>query len=344
MTDERQKHSIPAAHVLHLLDVVGRWGITAEELLEGVPLDVKRLEEPLERVPIPVLETISERARALTSEPALGIYLGMQMRVSAHGYLGFAAMTSSTIREALEIALRFAPTRTSAIALRLHVDGEVCSLVIDERVPLGAAREILILALIVGIEQIGRALTGRDIEGSADVTFSRPASFERFEMVARGRLRFDQPSNQLVFPASTLDLPIVLADPVARRLAQEQCERELDALGEQTNLAARVRALVPKPDRGFFSLEEIAAKVGLSPRTLKRKLAEQGTAFSELLEQQQRERALMLLRSPDLTLEDVADRVGYSDVANFTRAFRRWTGLTPGAYRRAAVKPGGGDR
>jgi AraC-like DNA-binding protein len=76
----------------------------------------------------------------------------------------------------------------------------------------------------------------------------------------------------------------------------------------------------------------------VSPRTLKRKLADLGTGFSELLEEQQRERALMLLRSEQLSLEDVAARVGYSDVANFTRAFRRWTGLTPGAYRRAAKR------
>lgn len=339
MTDEREKHSIPAAHVLHMVDVVARWGITPEELFKGLDVDVKRLAEPLARVPIPVLDKVSERARSLTKEPALGIYLGMQMRVSAHGYLGFAAMTSSTIREALEIAMRFAPTRTSAIALRLHVGGDVCSLVIEERVPLGAAREILILALVVGIEQIGSALTGKALVGTADVTFSRPAGLEHFGTIAQNAIRFDQPVNQLVFPVSTLDLPIVLADPVARRLAQEQCERELDALGEHGNLAARVRALVPKPEGGFYSLEEIAARVGVSPRTLKRKLADQGTAFSELLEQQQRERALMLLRSPELSLEQIASRVGYSDVANFTRAFRRWTGLAPGAYRRAATKP-----
>jgi AraC-like DNA-binding protein len=339
MVDDRTNHSIPATHVLHLVEVVARWGVSPEELLDGVDLDVKRLEEPLQRVSIPMLEKVAERARALTKEPALGVYLGMQMRVSAHGYLGFAAMTSSTLREALEIALRFAPTRTSALALRLHTDGDVCSLVIDERVSLGAAREIIILALIVGIDHIASALTGKQLDGSADVTFARPANFDRFDPISRGRLRFEQPANQLVFPASALDQPIVLADPVARRLAQEQCERELDAIGNQGNLAARVRALVPKREGGFYSLEEMATLVGMSPRTLKRKLSEQGTAFSELLEQQQRERALMLLRSRNLSLEEVAERVGYSDVANFTRAFRRWTGLTPGAYRRAASKP-----
>jgi AraC-like DNA-binding protein len=338
MPDERDTSSIPAAHVLQLVDVVARWGIGEAELFEGIALDPKRLTEPLERVSIPVLEQLAERARALTGEPALGIYLGLQMRISAHGYLGFAAMTSSTIREALEVAMRFSPTRSSAIALRLNVEGDAASLVIDECVPLGAARDLIILALIVGIEQIGAALTGKQLDGSADVTCPEPPGYARFEALARGRIRFGQPANQLVFASSVLDLPIVLADPVARRLAQEQCERELDALGQRSNLAARVGALVSKPDGGFHSLEEVADKAGISPRTLKRRLAELGTGFSEILEQQQRERALLLLRSPELSVEEVAERVGYSDVANFTRAFRRWTGTTPGAYRRSSTK------
>lgn len=336
MTDDIENHGFPAAHVLRIVDVVARWGITADELFEGIDIDPTQLQEPLQRVSIPVLERIAERAYTLTGEPALGIYLGMQMRISVHGYLGFAAMTSSTVREALEIAMRFAPTRTSAFALRLQVEGDVCAVVVDERVPLGAARELFILALVVGIDQIVRALTGKQLDGTADVTCSRPLGFDRLEAAVGSRIRFDQPTNQLVFSAAALDLPIVLADPVARRLAQEQCERELDALGQQQTLAARVRALVPKVEGGFHSLEEIAAKLGLSPRTLKRRLAEQGTGFSELLEQQQRDRALMLLRSQELSLQEVAARVGYSEVTNFARAFRRWTGLAPGAYRRAA--------
>lgn len=339
MTDDRANHSIPAAHVLQLLEVVARWGVSDRELFEGLDLDIARLEDPLCRVSLPVLDRLAVRARELTREPALGIHLGMQMRVSAHGYLGFAAMTSATVRDALELALRFAPTRTSALALRLHLGDDVSSLVIDERVPLGDAQDLLIFALMIGLEQIAGALTGRMIEGNADVTFSKPAGFERRGDIAHGRIRFDQPIHQLVFPSFALDLPIIAADPVARRLAQEQCERELDALGERATLANRVRALVAKDDRGFHSLEEVAALVHVSPRTLKRKLADQGTAFSEIVEEEQRERALMLLRSADLTLEDVAERVGYSDVANFTRAFRRWTGRTPGAYRRAIDEP-----
>jgi AraC-like DNA-binding protein len=76
----------------------------------------------------------------------------------------------------------------------------------------------------------------------------------------------------------------------------------------------------------------------LSPRTLKRRLAEHGVTYSSLAEGELREKAMLLLRSVDLSLEQVAERTGYSDVANFTRAFRRWTGQTPAQYRRSLVE------
>src|SRR5690606_37886338 len=101
----------------------------------------------------------------LTHEPALAIHLGMQMRLSSHGFLGFAAMTAGTVREAIELACRFATTRTSAIALHLHVEGPTASLVIEERTPLGALREIVVLALVVGVWQLGQSLTGRALDG-----------------------------------------------------------------------------------------------------------------------------------------------------------------------------------
>lgn len=325
---------IPAVHVLQLVEIVARWGVTREELFEGIPTG--NLEDPSARLPIPVLERIAERAYALTGEPALGVYLGLQMRVSAHGYLGFAAMTSSTVREALELAMKFAPTRTSALALRLHEDGKIGAIIIEERVALGAAREIVLFALMVGLRQMGAALTGREFDGSADITVPRPATFERFGNLLGREIRFDQPVNQLVFAAADLDRPIVLADPIARKLAQEQCERELDALGRQhqATLLERVRGLLAKSEGGFRSLEEVAALSGMSARTLKRRLADLGTGFSTLLEDEQRERALVLLRSEELSIDEIASRVGYSEVANFTRAFRRWTGTTPAAYRR----------
>jgi AraC-like DNA-binding protein len=333
MSPTPEEHSLPAVHVLHLLELVKRWDVTPEQLLEGVGLDVASLSAPAARVSLPVLVAIIDRARVLTAEPALGVYFGMQMRISTHGYLGFAAMTASTVREALELAVRFAPTRTSAIALRLVVDGDAASVVIDEQADFGTARDVFVLALLVGIWQIGNALTGRELTGQAELAFAEPPWFARFAGTID--VRFGQPSNRLVFDAAVLDLPLTMADREALQLAREQCERALEALGIDGRLAPRVRNLLSREPSPPRSLEDVAAELRLSPRTFKRKLAAEGVAYSALVEEHQREKALLLLRSRELSVDAVAERLGYADVTSFSRAFRRWTGTTPAAYRRS---------
>lgn len=324
--------SLPAVHALHLAEVVTRWEVSQEELFAGLGLSEESLAEPNARLSIATVERLVERARALTGEPGLGFYLGLKMRISAHGSLGFAAMTSGTVREALEVAVRFAPTRTDALALQVHEDGQLASLVLEERAALGTARETIVFALLTGTAQLGMALTGRELSGSVDFAFPEPDYFRRFEPLLPGPMRFSQPSHRLIFDAEILDWPLSLHDPAARKLAREQCERELDALGARGQLLSRVRALLPRTDRGYRSLDEVAKALGVSSRTLKRQLAEQGTSYSDLLEEQRRERATLLVRRGE-TVDEIASRLGYSDAANFIRAFRRWTGMTPKAFR-----------
>jgi AraC-like DNA-binding protein len=323
---------------MHLAELVERWGVEPARMLHGTGLDEATLADPKARITVPVLEELATRAKALTGEPGLGFYLGLSMRASSHGFVGLAAMASGTVREALDLAVRFGPTRTDVIALRTHVGGGVASIVVEELHPLGAAQDIMILSLLVGFHAIGEAITGKPMMGSADIAFPEPAYVARFPHVVRGGIRFGQPSHQLVFDEAVLDLPLVMADKGALALARAECERDLAALGFARSAAGRVRELCARRSGGLPSLDEAASALALSSRTLKRRLAEEGTGFGAILDEQRKDRALLLLRSGELSVEAVAERVGYSDVANFTRAFRRWTGATPTAFRKSGAK------
>jgi AraC-like DNA-binding protein len=326
--------SLPAVHVRAILEMAARWHVDADELLEDTGLTFEDLDDPRRAVEMPTVIEIIERAVAATAEPALGLYLGLQMRISAHGYLGFAALCCATMRDALELAVEFAPTRTTGIGLRLEIDGDTAALIIEERVSLGAAREVIVAALMVGLWQIGNALTGRWLAGTAELAFSRPTYADRYERFAPGPIRFDRPDHRLVFDAALLDLPFVMADPATQRLALEHCERELALLGFGTDFPRRVRALIAAGLDTGAKLENVAARLGMSPRTLRRRLAAAGASYTDILDEARRELAEHLLRTSDPSIADVAHRVGYSDVANFTRAFRRWTGTTPASFRR----------
>lgn len=330
--------TIPAIHALHLAEVSARFGVAPEVLFRGSGLDAKALAEPAAKLAVSDMIALVERARDLTGEPGLGFHVGLQMRIASHGYLGLAAMTASTVRDALAIAIRFAPTRTNALSLRLDTEGDEARLVLVEHVDLGPARDPFVFALLSGIWTIGNALTGLELANhgpsgaaSADVTFPEPPYFARFRAIAPP-VRFEEETTCLRFARAILDRPLVTGDPAASRLTLEQCEKELEALAPRAS--SRVRALLPSPDGGFRSLDEVARAMHVSARTLKRRLADEGTSFSALLERARRARAEELLRSPRRTLDEIASELGYGDVASFSRAFRRWTGSAPGAWRK----------
>jgi AraC-like DNA-binding protein len=330
------QHSMPGAYVLYTVELAKRWNVTADVLLAGTGLKADALADPWTRVPIATLTTVLERARTLTREPAFGFYLGLQMRISAYGLVGVAALSAPTMREAIELTTQFVPIVTTAVEMRLQVDGRDAALIVEERADFGLARDTILLATLIGLWQIGQALSGRDLMGFADLVLAEPDYYSRLLLIGP-RVRFNQPANRLLFDASILELPYAMADPVGLRLAREQCERVLGSLGLDDPVTTRVRGLLSNGQEKVPTLAAVAKALRLSPRTLKRQLAAEKTSFSLLVDEERRQRALYLLSSPGLSLKDIADRLGYANIANFSRAFQRWTGERPGEHRHVGV-------
>jgi AraC-like DNA-binding protein len=326
------EHTFPASHVLHVVEVARRWNVSAEQLLAPFGLREQELEDPSARIGSDVLAGISERARQLTGEPGIGFYLGLHKRLTLYGQLGFAAMTASTVREWLTLAERYAPVVSSAVGFALELDGKRAAVRIEERCDLGSAHDIGVFSLIVGFRQLATVLTGR-APGRivVDIPFAKPDYFDRFaHLLPDARFSCDQ--LRIHFDARALDVPLLAPDRAALRSAIEACERQLATLVVREDLAQRVRALVLE-EGSVRSIEAVARALHLSTRTLKRKLAAEGTSFTELVERERQERAVVLLRDADVTLEEVASRLGYATVPSFARAFRRWMGSAPAEYR-----------
>jgi AraC-like DNA-binding protein len=329
------QHYFRVAHVIHLMDVVKRWDVGPAELLAGSGVTSATLEDPRATLPVPTLVGLVERARRLTREPALGLYIGLHTRATLYGSLGFAVLSASTIREAIDVSIRFGSIVTTALTVRFRLGKREASLIVDEHADFGSARDIVMMTTLVALWQVSASLTDRDLSTStAEFSLPEPDYADRLR-VGGLRMRFGRPVHQLTFDARSLDLPYNMPNPVAFKLAGEQCQRELESLGLEGDLVARVRGLVVRPDGGPRTLEEVAAVLRLSPRTLKRQLGARGATFSALRDTQLRERAMLLLRAPELSLAQVADRLGYSNLSNFERAFQRWTTTTPAMCRRA---------
>ncbi len=146
-----------------------------------------------------------------------------------------------------------------------------------------------------------------------------------------GRITFGARAHCLHVATERLHLPCQQADADAQRLAAEQCERELSALQAAAGFAARVRALLFSA-QGLRDVEAVARALGMSSRTLKRRLAGEDTSYSALLDQERRARAEALLTHGTLSVKEVAAALGYADTAAFTHAFTRWTGEPPSEF------------
>ncbi|MGH3968682.1 MAG: helix-turn-helix transcriptional regulator, partial [Mycobacterium sp.] len=150
-----------------------------------------------------------------------------------------------------------------------------------------------------------------------------------FENVAFGRAH-----NRLHFPRAMLDEPLPQADPHTLEMCMAQCDVLMQRNEQRRGITAVVRTKLFRDAGGFPALPDVAADLDMHPRTLRRRLADEGTSFRALLNEARSALAVDLLCNVGLTVEEVSRRLGYTDVSTFSHAFRRWHGTAPSAYRR----------
>ena len=246
------------------------------------------------------------------------------------------------------ILVTFHPLLATVLSMRLEESprSEHAALVIEENTDMGAARDFVLGGVVAAIWQLGHRISGTPPTGSVDLDHpgagvlpARPrgalapadATISKAQAASPWpTVRFGQSSNRVIFDRAKLDLPLVMADDAAFKLAREQCARGLAAFA--MSLVERVRRTAAATDN-LSSLADVAAELHLSPSSLKRKLAEQGLTFGTVAEEARCDKAIALLRS-NLSVAAVSDQLGYSTPANFIRAFRSWMHISPGAYRR----------
>jgi AraC-like DNA-binding protein len=337
-----QKPTIPIAYLQLLIELLAERGIVAAALFEGLPVKATLLAES--RMSATQWTRLVLRAQELSGDPALGYEYGLRMRPTAHGLVGYAAMSAGTMREAVEIVVRYAAARQAHFDLRLEEGKDHCELILREKFPIPIARTFFYENILLGLARGSAVLLGRELHDFPDCQVCFDTSEPPYYRAWRSRLpelRFDQPVNSVRVPPRYLELRPALADPHASRQAIALCERELSYAADaaSTNAANVVVELErPGEDRGYPPLETVAARLGLSPRTLKRRLQQEGTSFSILLNEKRNRDACELLSRTQLSIQEIAGRLGYENPANFSRAFVKSVKATPTQYRADAKK------
>src|SRR5262245_40746324 len=252
------RNSLPASYARHTVEIAAERGIAPERVLAGTGLSLALLDEPDLRLAASDAARIVRNAFELTGDRGLGFEFGLRTTPNAHGYVGFAAMSARTLREALDLGTRFVHLRQRDTRLSVSAQGDHLVLEARENHELGGLRSFFLEALMVGFYNMAAVLLGEPRpEGELWFDWPEPDYYARF----RDRLplvRFAMPSVQVRLLASYLDRRLIMPDASAVRNAVEQCEREQALSDGPDNLLERVRAqLAPGPE-GYADLERVA--------------------------------------------------------------------------------------
>lgn len=322
-----------------LLGLLQRRGLPVERLqaMAGLPKDDG---QAAQQVPASQLRHLVRAALDLSGRPWLGLELGAAAQPFSHGALGMAAAASGSARQALELLVRFVPLQANALRLALSEDRGVLVLGVEERAPLGEARRFVFEALLVMLEGLLQALTGRDFSAARyRLPWPEPSWSRHYRAFLAGQVCFDADELRIELPASLADAPCLSADPPTLALARQECERRLALGAGERDLLARLRRRLWSCEEVWPDAATMAASLDLSLRSFHRSLAASGLSWRRLLDEVRCERAQQLLVDTDLPVARIALRLGYAEPSNFSRCFRRWTGQTPQAFRRCASVP-----
>jgi AraC-like DNA-binding protein len=288
---------------------------------------------PDARVPREALDRLWALAVEASGDPAFGLEVSRYPAQTTFHALGYAVLASTTLREAFERIIRYRRLIGDVIELRLVEAGDRWRFEIDVSRHAGVPLQAVDAVAAICARQARALHAPRPCDPLA-VEFARPAPADAapYSRLFRAPVRFAAAANALEYARADLDAPLPAGNAELARGNDEVLVRYLARL-EQSRLASRVQqALLDAMPDGAPSKAAVARTHGMSARNLQRRLAEEGTSFSALLADARVSLARTYVDEGRLSVTEIAFVLGFADTSAFSRAFKRWTGLSPRAY------------
>lgn len=311
--------------------------VPLEPLYTAMELDAADLRIPDLPLPAELEHVAFSIAELLTGDRLVGLHASGSIRPPHLGLLGHLLMASRRFDELCDLEARYAPLLGNARLPEYGREGDDAYVCLR---PSGAAphgsRHAVDYALGVRLRLTAMFLGARFPLRRIELPYERPEEAEALEAIFRCPLSFGHEGLRIVYPLAYVDLPLIGGDVAIREALEAEARRRLEARASRSSRTSEIRRHVAdRLEDGGPSIEEVAAALSISTRTLQRDLAAERTSFKELVDDVKRELAESYVRRSEIPLADVALRLGFSDQTAFQRAFRRWFETTPGSMRRA---------
>lgn len=333
---------IPARYYLRVAEVLLRAGVDVQAVFRACGLNPAELSDPDKLLRVSEIEAIVAAVQGITGRSDLPLDFGRHIQLGSHSVVGYALLSSPTVEYALRLAARFFRLMFPAFRMRYRRHRDHAA--VEFQPVLAMSHDCLVFhieTIAVAAHFDIRELLEHELPAyEMRLSIARPLHHARYAELIGARCRFGaltQPGLSLTLPLTLVDEVPASADPALLGMAEQRCRGLLSTAVAERSLADWVRMMLRESADGFPSQEELAHALNISTRTLDRHLAREGERFRDMLNEERRRKACALLEQSGMTITRIAYELGYSDAANFTRAFRREQGCSPSAYREAAI-------
>lgn len=329
---------LPIYYLRQVAQTISDMGVDVHAWLARSGLQESQLDDTNQTLTFSTFRTLVLDALSMTQEPALGLLVGSHLRLNSHGVLGYAAMNCSTLQQAIEVLERYSLLRTPLVKLQHQMVNDQLHVLVVENFPLGDIRRAMLEAALLGVKNVVDFLATGTRPITQVVFADAPPTYAPLAMkIFQCEVAYEQPWTGFILPAEAASRPLHPIDPNAYQEALMICQRALDKIIQDETLAMRVRRVLLERSTAFPSLQLTARLFHMTPRTLHRNLLLEGSSYRSILEEVRHALAIEHLKTNRLSIQEIAFTLGYSDMANFRRAFKRWEGLAPSAFRLQAL-------
>ena len=317
-----------------ILAVLQGFGVDPDEVLTAAGIDPDLFADPDNLITYAARDRLFRQCVSRTGCQYFGLLVGQRMNLKALGLVGLLMRTSPNAGRALVSIVNLLHLHSQGAVMALRVDEDVAMLTYDAFEPGLEATDQTGAGAVAMMLNVMRTLCGPDFRPiEASFGHRRPADIEPFRKFFKVPLYFDAEHYALVFSRDWLDVRPPGADDELQQLLQKQ----VDVLESRYSLAFpdQVRQVLRSAlVTGYFSESEIAALFSMHSHTFRRRLDASATSFHELVDECRFEMAREMLLNTSLSVSEISASMGYSRASSFIRAFRRWSGVTPGEWRK----------
>lgn len=271
---------------------------------------------------------------SLTGDPHIGMKLGFEFNISDLGVLGYAALSSKTMEQSRNLITKYAMLNEHILSPNNYLTDNQWLLELHEPYPLGEYLPFAVEEFVARMIQFSSTLTNRDFPIlELRVTYPQPQDKDIYLGQFKCPVFFNQKKNLITLDIDRLNDPITLANEDVFNLCERQCRELVSELDENDTLVNKIKRICLKMPGKFPTMQELAEVLNISTRTLRRRLIEENITYQAILNEVKKDLAMQYLSNTKLSPKEIGYLVGYSNVSNFRRAFKLWTGKKLSDFR-----------